>query len=806
MTEIAFPTIPTTAAGRVLSNTQADNNGTRVFPSLTGLTKNSGDLLIAICVVYQSSASAGAVFSGWGGGFTEFLDVGGTTSNMSIGAAYKVSNGSETGTFTVTQAATVTGHAAMFLLSIPGAHQTTPPEGGTVTHGTTTSANIASLNPAGWGTQDTLWIAIGGVGETATTGSFSGIGTAPTNYGSTATTGISADVVGGLAASVAFRQLTAASDDPATWVTDGSNARNSAVLLAVRPAPTQVTITQAEEIDSPQQIFAATNTYDLTLVAETDTVGTIVPFQPLPATETDSPQFISTTQGYSITTVTETDSVQALNIDKALSVTTVTETDLAILQQKKVGLASETDSATTLTVTHANDYDLTLVTETDLAGDIVEFQVLPGTVTETAQTLVYSIGDLALTPATETDSAQALSFLVGGNFSIAPATETDLANQIVSLQPLPATETDSVQALDYIFSGRSIAVVNETDTAVALTRTIGYTLTEYEATAPLPYNLQEKIAVGDTSTAVTLSVTTGVGNHKSLTPVTETDLAGGFGTNLLPNPSWETDTSGWSLISTGSMIRSTPSAEGVPTIHGPNLLSVLASANSDGIQTTATERIVVDASHQYTFSIWVFAAVATNVNVAINEYTSGGTLVAGAATGQVVPQATWTRLSLTVTTNASTGLAEVLVYVPTGAPKQILLDGAELTAAALSISKAVTITTATSTAAAQTLTLQKSVNITTATSTAAAVGLTFTQTSGTTYTIDLASDTATATALVLTQTKFLTLTPALEIDFARIVRAANRPTGGLVLSDHAPDDGLALIDHVEASDLALIDV
>ena len=120
---MTFPTIPTAAAGRVLT-ANIDGTGTRTFPDLSGLTKNSGDLLIAIIVAYQSSSGAGApggtVFSSWGASFTEFCDQMTTNSStMAIGAAYKWSTGSETGTFTVTQAATITGGASLILLSIP---------------------------------------------------------------------------------------------------------------------------------------------------------------------------------------------------------------------------------------------------------------------------------------------------------------------------------------------------------------------------------------------------------------------------------------------------------------------------------------------------------------------------------------------------------------------------------------------------------------------------------------------------------------------------------------------------------------
>lgn len=232
---MAFPTIPTAAAGRVLTNVQANTTATRTFPNLSSLTKNSGDLLIAIIVAYQSSVT-NAAFSSWGGSFTEFHDSS-TSTTMAIGMAYKWSTGSETGTFSVTQAATITGHAAMILLSIPGAHASTPPEGGSRADGTTAAADPGAFNPAGWDVEDTLWIAVGGSGETNTTGSYTGVASAPTNYTDYADTGISSDVVGGCEGAVSFRQLAAASEDVGTFSVDVTNARNAAVVVAVRPAP-----------------------------------------------------------------------------------------------------------------------------------------------------------------------------------------------------------------------------------------------------------------------------------------------------------------------------------------------------------------------------------------------------------------------------------------------------------------------------------------------------------------------------------------------------------------------------------------
>lgn len=233
---MTFPTIPTVAAGRVLSSVQADTSTTRTFPSLTGLTKNAGDLLIAICVAYQTGTGTNAAFSGWGGGFTEFHDSA-TTTTLAMGAAYKWSTGSETGTFTVTQAGAVTGHAVFILLSIPGAHQSTPPEAGGRASGTAGTSSPASFDPSGWATEDTLWINVAGNGETATAGSWTGVAsTNPTNYTDAVATSLSGDAIGTLNAAVAFRQLAASSEDAPAFTHDTSNVRDGAFIIAVRPA------------------------------------------------------------------------------------------------------------------------------------------------------------------------------------------------------------------------------------------------------------------------------------------------------------------------------------------------------------------------------------------------------------------------------------------------------------------------------------------------------------------------------------------------------------------------------------------
>jgi hypothetical protein len=230
---MAVPSIPT--GGRVVTGVDTAGGATKTFPSLTGLTKNAGDLLIAIHIGYDGN-STNAEYSAWGGSFTEFGDFA-TTTTMAIGCAYKWSTGSETGTFTVTTADTSANDSAFFLLSIANAHASTPPEAGSYVTGTSAAADPGSFNPGGWDVEETLWIAVCGSGETATTGSFTGVASAPTNYTDYAETGISADVVGGVEGAVAFRQVTAASEDVGAFSVDVSNARNAACVIAVRPTP-----------------------------------------------------------------------------------------------------------------------------------------------------------------------------------------------------------------------------------------------------------------------------------------------------------------------------------------------------------------------------------------------------------------------------------------------------------------------------------------------------------------------------------------------------------------------------------------
>jgi hypothetical protein len=238
---VAFPTIPTAGANTLLFSVTSTAGTTHTSPSLTTLDNAAGDLLIWAIVLYQASAT-GNTFGTWGGSFSEFGDSSSATNpSMAMGCAYKISDGTETGTITVTSS--ISGRAAGALMSVKNWHGTTPPEAAFSAATSTTAQDPPNLDPAGWGAEDTLWIAVAAGGQTSLTGSWGGITSAPadyTNYGESAISG--GDVVGACQIAVAFRGLNASAENPGSFTTDTSPEIERAATIAVRPAAEAVQI------------------------------------------------------------------------------------------------------------------------------------------------------------------------------------------------------------------------------------------------------------------------------------------------------------------------------------------------------------------------------------------------------------------------------------------------------------------------------------------------------------------------------------------------------------------------------------
>jgi hypothetical protein len=153
---------------------------------------------------------------------------------MAMGCAYKISDGTETGTFTV--ASSISGRSAMFLMSVKNWHGSTIPEAAFSAETATTAQDPPNLDPAGWGAEDTLWIAVAAGGETSLTGTWTGIASAPASYTNFAASSIAGgDVIGACQIAVAFRGNNVSAENPGSFTTDTSPEIERAATIAVRP-------------------------------------------------------------------------------------------------------------------------------------------------------------------------------------------------------------------------------------------------------------------------------------------------------------------------------------------------------------------------------------------------------------------------------------------------------------------------------------------------------------------------------------------------------------------------------------------
>jgi hypothetical protein len=202
------------------------------------------DLLIAV-----SGMDGNQAFS-WPSGWTELKDAAGNGSAVRAGCAWYRAVGGETGTLTVTTAGAEGGGTR--ILCIRGAHPETAPEVSTGVSGSGANANPDSLNPAGWGTENTLWIAAmvndGNVAVTA----------GPANYyefGNTRWANAS-----GAGVATAYRVTTAASEDPGAFTQTAEDTR--AWTIGVRPAVPTLTVYDYEAPNGVATQYRARSLHD----------------------------------------------------------------------------------------------------------------------------------------------------------------------------------------------------------------------------------------------------------------------------------------------------------------------------------------------------------------------------------------------------------------------------------------------------------------------------------------------------------------------------------------------------------------
>jgi len=207
-----------------VAGTAKSSDGSSVTDSVISMPASvaSGDLLLAFIA---TDSAAGANTWDTAGGWVVLVDEAGTGFQFSV--AYKIAAGGETST-TVTHAAE---RGCYLSARITGWHGTTPPEIATAATGDSTTPDPPDFNPAGWGTEDTLWFALFGADQSTDP---LPVTTWPTNYGSNQTENHDVTTSAAVLA-FATRELNAASENPGTFTMTLQETWN-AYTLAVRPA------------------------------------------------------------------------------------------------------------------------------------------------------------------------------------------------------------------------------------------------------------------------------------------------------------------------------------------------------------------------------------------------------------------------------------------------------------------------------------------------------------------------------------------------------------------------------------------
>jgi hypothetical protein len=235
----AFPSVIS------LTETEFDSETTNHYVQMPA-TVDANDLLIVLFA--NTDTSAVTTPDGW----TQ-LATGSNSADdgVRLSVYYKKAAGDEDGT-TVnfsTSPSSRRAAAQVYRISSSSWHGTTPPEISTAATGDSNSPNPSSLDPSGWGTEDTLWIAAAGIANDPGTSGY------PSSY----TNGVETQGEGSgddCQLNSARRANATDSENPGSFDLGGSGSEPwVAFTIAVRPAgapagPT-VTINQAIGQDDP---------------------------------------------------------------------------------------------------------------------------------------------------------------------------------------------------------------------------------------------------------------------------------------------------------------------------------------------------------------------------------------------------------------------------------------------------------------------------------------------------------------------------------------------------------------------------
>lgn len=234
-----------------------------------------------------------------------------------------------------------------------------------------------------------------------------------------------------------------------------SGIYSDALVDDIRVIESVLTATQVAELHDGGRGYERPSTASLTRLGVTGAAATRYYFTSPQtiivgaASDSESASALSVVnpRTYALTTASETDSANALTIDQGQAVS--------------LGAASESGSANALSVVNPRTYSLSMAAETDSA---------PALTVGADQTI-------SLGAATETDSADSLSVINPRSYTVGQATETNTAYAITIGQG----QTVSLGSADEVSVGRVLTVINprsyallvasETDAANSLTVT-----------------------------------------------------------------------------------------------------------------------------------------------------------------------------------------------------------------------------------------------------------------------------------------------------------------------------------------------
>lgn len=144
--------------------------------------------------------------------------------------------------------------------------------------------------------------------------------------------------------------------------------------------------------------------------------------------------------------------------------------------------------------------------------------------------------------------------------------------------------------------------------------------------------------------------------------------------NLITNPSFETNTTGWSAETNATISRNTSIFnEGVAS------LQIVSTAGNAGA--VLTSNVTTNASTTYTASAWIKGTAGVIVKINLNEYTSAPTLV-GTTTSQITLDGGWQQVVVTRTFGATGVRANIEISSTTAST--IYVDTASITPTATS--------------------------------------------------------------------------------------------------------------------------